>query len=106
VALVALAPNARQGNTVYSAVIRFAQRPVIAVRSGMAASLTITSSTKNNVLTVPNRAIETVGTRKFVTLQVAEDKTEKVPVETGLTNGQDTEIVGGLQEGARVVIGR
>jgi HlyD family secretion protein len=103
---VALAPNARQGNTVYSAVIRFSQRPSLSVRSGMAASLTITSSTKTNVLTVPNRALETVGTRKFVTVPLADGKTEKVQVETGLTNGADTEIVNGLQEGTQVVIGR
>jgi RND family efflux transporter MFP subunit len=106
VATVALAPNARQGTTVYSAVVRFVQRPNVAVRSGMAASLVITSSTKSNILTVPSRAVETVGTRRFVTVQLEDGRTEKVPVEVGLTNGADIEIVSGLSEGAKIVLGR
>jgi multidrug efflux pump subunit AcrA (membrane-fusion protein) len=103
---VAPAPSQRQGSTVYSALISFTRPPEAPVRTGMAASLTITSLTKNNVLLVPNRAIKTIGSRKYVSRITGDNRTEDVPVETGLTNGEQTEIASGISEGDRIAIPR
>jgi multidrug efflux pump subunit AcrA (membrane-fusion protein) len=72
----------------------------------MAASLSVTSLNKTDVIVVPTRAIETIGLRKFATLQKADGSGEKVEVETGVTNGNDTEIVSGLRVGDKILINR
>lgn len=103
---VAPSPSQRQGSTVYPAIIGFARPPEVPVRSGMAASLTITSLTKSNVLLVPNRALKTIGSRKYLSKLGDDNRAEDVPVETGLTNGEQTEIASGLNEGDRIAISR
>lgn len=103
-----VAPSAtqRQGSTVYSAIVNFSKAPVVNLRPGMAASLSIISLTKNNILLVPNRAIETIGSRKYLNRVTGENRTEKVVVETGLTNGDQTEIASGINEGDQIVAPR
>jgi macrolide-specific efflux system membrane fusion protein len=69
----------------------------------MAANVDITAQRKDNVLILPNRAFETVGTRQYVTV-LDNGKTTKVEVETGLSNTTDTEVVSGVNDGQVVVI--
>ncbi len=99
-----LAPSAtqRQGSSVYQAVVTFNSKPAVKMRPGMAANLTITSLSKNDVLVVPSNALETIGLKRYVNLLKTDGTTEKVPVETGLTNGRETEIVSGLKAGDRI----
>jgi HlyD family secretion protein len=83
--------------------------PVGAVTSakplpGMNASVTITVAQAQNVLTVPSQAIQTEGFRSVVEVQKDDGSTEKVAVQTGLTNGTNTEITQGLEEGQTIVI--
>lgn len=104
VASLAPSPTQRQGTTVYSAVITFTTSPTLPLRSGMAASLVITSTTKNDILLVPNRAVKTVGFRKYLSRPGQNSRSEDIPVETGLTNGEFTEIVKGINEGDQILI--
>jgi HlyD family secretion protein len=100
-----LAPGAtqKQGSTVYQATIDFTGAEGVVSREGMAASVDVTAQRKDDVLLVPNRAIETVGDRHYVTIQEG-DTTRKVEIETGLSNNADTEVISGLGEGQIVVI--
>ncbi len=104
--VASIAPNAtqRQGSTVYSSVISFTRPANVPIRPGMAANLTIVSQTKTNILIIPNRALETIGARKYVNRVVDENRTEKIPVEVGLTSGDQTEIISGLSENDRISI--
>ena len=99
-----LSPGAsqKQGSTVYGATISFTPVEGVVPRTGMAANVDITAQRKDNVLLLPNRAFETVGTRQYVTLKEG-DATRKVEVETGLSNTTDTEVVSGVKEGQIVV---
>ncbi len=106
VASVAPSPTQRQGSTVYPAIIAFTKAPPMSLRTGMAASLTIVSLTKSNILLVPNRSIETIGSRKYLNRIVGENRTEKVVVEVGLTNGDQTEIAAGINESDRITVPR
>jgi HlyD family secretion protein len=92
----------KQGSTVYRATISFKPGEDVVPREGMAANVDITAQRKDNVLLLPNRAFETVGTRQYVTL--ATEGNPKVEVETGLTNSTDTEVISGVDEGQVVVI--
>ena len=71
---------------------------------GMNASVTITVDQAQDVLTVPSQAIQTEGFRSVVEVQKDDGSTEKVVVQTGLTDGTNTEITEGLEEGQTIVI--
>jgi len=73
------------------------------IKVGMSANLDIITAQKNNVLLVPNTALLPQGNRRIVQVVGADGKTNSVPVETGLSDGAFTEILGGISEGARIV---
>lgn len=106
ISLVSPNPSQQSGSTVYPAIVSFTRPSDLYLRPGMAANLVITSLSRNNVLLVPNRALETIGLRKYVTLLQPDGSSEKVPVETGLANPDQTEIISGLNEGDKIRLPR
>ncbi len=96
------AASTQRGSTVYGAIVDFDTRG-LQVRPGMAANLKILTIDKKGVLLVPNRALKTVGTRKAVQV-ISPGPTRDVVVETGVTDGNNTEIVSGLNEGDQVLL--
>jgi len=99
-----LAPGAttHRGSTTYEAIIAF-DPGNLPVRPGMAANLTITTAKRENVLLIPNRAIQTLGRRKVV--KRLEGRTvRQIEVTTGLSNLEETEIISGLNEGDVLII--
>ena len=73
------------------------------IRPLMTSSVRIVVDRKDNVLTVPNRAVRRDAAGTFV--EVLEGAApERVSVEIGISNEQTTEIVSGLKEGQPVVV--
>ena len=72
---------------------------------GMNASVTMLLEIKEDVLIVPTRAIQSDNGREVVTV-ISQDQTTttNVPVRTGITNGDQTEIISGLEEGQVVLL--
>ena len=87
--------NSRTGST------RTRLKPAI----GMNASVTMLLEIKEDVLIVPAQAIQSDKGREVVTL-LGQDQmtTTSVPVSIGITNGDQTEIISGLEEGQVVLI--
>jgi RND family efflux transporter MFP subunit len=71
---------------------------------GMNASITITVDQAQNVLTVPESAIQTEGRNSVVEVLKDDGTTEKATVQTGLSDGSNIEITQGLEEGQTVII--
>ena len=71
---------------------------------GMNASVTIILDQAQNVLVVPESAIQTEGRDSVVEVQKDDGTTEKVVVQTGLSDGSNVEITDGLEEGQTVII--
>jgi multidrug efflux pump subunit AcrA (membrane-fusion protein) len=61
------------------------------------------TATKENVLLVPNTALLPKGAGHAVQVPAASGGTREVEVQTGLTDGTQTEIVSGLQAGDQVM---
>lgn len=97
-------------------VVITADNPDLKLKPRLTANAAIYTSTKNNVLTVPNKALrftpnkEIAGSRKIVDCQAS----HKVwtlenniftahPVQTGMTDGSRTEILNGINENTPVV---
>jgi HlyD family secretion protein len=74
------------------------------VKVGMTANLSITTAKKDGVLLVPNSALLPKGAGHAVQVLGADGTTTReVEVQTGLTDGSNTEITSGLKEGDQVV---
>jgi len=71
---------------------------------GMNASVTIILDSAQNVLVVPESAIQTEGRDSVVEVQKDDGTTEKVVVQTGLSDGSNIEITEGLEEGQTVIV--
>lgn len=95
------ASNVR-GALVYNARITF-EAAKLAVRPGMGATIKIATIEKKNVLLVPSRTVRSAGSQKIVTV-ILNGAPANVVVETGVTDGNNTEIVGGLEAGQQLVI--
>lgn len=96
------AASAQRGSTSYAAIVDFDPR-TLKVRVGMGTPLKIITLEKKGVLTVPNRALKNVGTRKAVRI-VAPGAPRDELVEIGVSDGANTEIISGVREGDQVTI--
>jgi multidrug efflux pump subunit AcrA (membrane-fusion protein) len=70
----------------------------------MNASVTIIVDQAQNVLMVPNSALQRDGRNEVVNVQNDDGSTSRQTVTTGLTNGTNTEITDGLTEGQTIII--
>jgi len=72
---------------------------------GMNASVTMLLEIKEEVLIVPTRAVQRDNGREVVTVMSQDQTTTtNVRVRTGITNGDQTEIISGLEEGEVVLL--
>jgi HlyD family secretion protein len=76
------------------------------VRLGMTADVDIVTSSVDDTILVPNRAIEAdrVAGRYFVTVLNPDGTTERIEVQIGLRDEDYTEVLDKLEEGAQVVV--
>lgn len=96
------AASTQRGSTVYGAVVDFDGRD-FKIRPGMGASMKIKTVEKKGVLLVPNRALKNVGTRKSVRV-LSPGGPRDVIVVAGATDGNETEVLSGVNEGDVVSI--
>jgi len=74
----------------------------VPVRPGMTANVNIEVARKENALLIPNRAVRFQGGQRVVSV-VRDDQIVEVPITVGLSNEEQTEVLGGLSEGDLVV---
>lgn len=77
--------------------------PNLHLRLGMLAQIDIRAAEPSPTITVPREALQTVGDRQVVYLADSAGRFVERPVETGARDGDQVEILGGLQDGDRVV---
>jgi len=75
----------------------------VPVRVGMSASLRVQVERRTGVLLVPSRAVQTVGASRVVDV-LREGRIQRVAVVVGLSDGVQTEVQQGLDEGEWVVV--
>jgi HlyD family secretion protein len=73
------------------------------LKEGMTSNATVAVSTASNALTVPNLAITRLGGQAYVNVYVNGQQVQTA-IETGVVGDTYTEVTGGLNEGAQVVI--
>lgn len=98
-------PNIQAGTGAvsYEVKVGFAVPVAAAIKPGMSAAVDITTGEGKNVLLLPSRAIKQDSSgRDYVMLANGQTMVNQ-PIVTGLSNGNQTEIVSGLGEGDKVV---
>jgi HlyD family secretion protein len=103
VSYIAPAAESSNGVVTYAVRVSFPDSDT-RVKVGMTANLTITTAKKDNVLLIPNSALLPKGAGHSVKVVSADGKTtSEVDVQTGLSDGTNTEITSGLKAGDKVV---
>jgi HlyD family secretion protein len=92
------------GIVAYNVKVALTSQPDFQVRVGMSASVDITIDEHKDVLLVPNKAIERDAQKNAYVKVLVKEKTERLPVVTGMTDGIDTEIMQGLEAGNMLVV--
>ncbi|WP_070000255.1 efflux RND transporter periplasmic adaptor subunit [Cellulosilyticum sp. I15G10I2] len=72
--------------------------------AGMAIDIRLTTEKTENAVTIPKKAVFEEDDQKYIYI-CTDDKAVKTPVETGLSDAYSVEIIQGIKEGDRVVIG-
>lgn len=73
------------------------------LKEGMTSNATVVVSTASNALTVPNLAVTRLGGQAYVNVY-ANGQQVQTAIETGVVGDTFTEVTGGLNQGAQVVI--
>ena len=104
--LVSVAPLAttQGGRTTYTGTVTFPRPQGLDLRPGMGADVSIATRTESNVLVVPDLAIETIGSKTYVTVIHADGSRERVEVRTGMRADGVVVIASGVDEGTRVAL--
>jgi HlyD family secretion protein len=90
----------QNGITVFNVAVAF-DPAALELRAGMSANVTVPLARKESVVKVPTMAVQRDAEGYFV-LVVVNGRTSRRAVETGISDGIETEIVQGLQEGEMV----
>jgi RND family efflux transporter MFP subunit len=99
-------PTEESGLILYKVKIGFDVPEGSWLRAGMSATADIIIDKRSNVLLVPNRAVEQDSFGNPVVKVMVNEQIEERPVVIGVSDGYQTEIVGGLSAGDVVVIER
>jgi RND family efflux transporter MFP subunit len=88
-----------QDRTAYGVTIVFDEDQDVPAIVHMGADVRIAGRSRDDVLLVPTNAILTIGGRTYVETAAEDGDVERIEVQTGITDGVNTEILSGLQEG-------
>lgn len=106
VASISLLSKETGGVVLYEVKIDFAAPEGSGLRVGMSATVDIVIDERSGVLLVPSRAITTDSEGNPMVKVMVNEQTEERRVVIGISDGFDTEIIDGLNEGEVVVVER
>jgi len=101
VTFISQAGTVQAGVVSYKTIITL-ENPGEQLRDGMSATAEIIIDRHENVLLIPNRAIQGSWDSPWVEV-LADEQVEQRPVELGLSDGIKTEVLSGLEEGESVI---
>jgi RND family efflux transporter MFP subunit len=90
------------GIVVYDTTITL-ENPVDELRDGMTATAEVIIERRDDVLFIPNRALHGTWENPWV-LVLVDEQVEEREITLGLTNGINTEVLSGLEQGEKVVL--
>jgi len=92
----------RAGIVSYATTIAL-ESPSAELRDGMTATAKVVIERRDDVLIIPNKAIK-VTSGKFMVKVLVDGQIEEREITVGLTDGTNTEVLSGLEEGEKVIL--
>jgi HlyD family secretion protein len=102
VAFISLVGTTQAGVVSYDTIITL-EKPVEELRDGMTATAEVIIERRNDVLFIPNKAIRGTWENPWVEVYI-DEQVEEREITLGLTDGINTEVLSGLEEGEKVVL--
>ena len=102
VVFVSLVGTVRAGVVSYASTITL-EGPVAGARDGMSATAEVIIERRDDVLVIPNRAVRGTLVNPKVVVLIDEQQEER-EITLGLSDGINTEVLSGLEEGEEVVL--
>ena len=103
VSTIPITTSSNSGLVEYEVTIGFDGVPPDQIKSGMSANAEIITAEKNDVLLVPNKSIKQNSQgQKFVDILINQ-KIQEQSIILGITDGTQTELIGGIKEGDIVI---
>ncbi|GAA0692001.1 efflux RND transporter periplasmic adaptor subunit [Clostridium cadaveris] len=99
-----LKPNTQANSTTYSAIVEL-NATDHKLLEGMTTTAQFIIKEVKDVVMLPNKSISLKDGKQFVKLKNEDGSTTEVNIKTGFSDGKNTEIVEGLNEGDTVVVG-
>jgi len=99
---IASAPTVKDGNVTYPVQIDLASAPAN-LKMGMTAQVSLSNSDAATLI-APRAAVQTVAGQTSVTKVDAGGQLENVPVQLGRSAGGNVELLGGIQEGDKILM--
>ena len=97
-------PTVQAGLVIYDVTISFDVPEDSEVKVGMSATADIIVTERNDILLLPARAIQQDSSGNTVVKVMVNEQVQEKPVTIGISDGLETEIVSGLDEGETVLI--
>ena len=103
--LVRISPKAHedQGSTVFDVEIKITHSGNSLLRAGYSANADLIIKKAEDILMIPERLIKFSNDSAFVEIKDSTGEISQVPIETGLSDGINIEVVSGLSEGDQIV---
>ncbi len=100
-----ISPKARKNDntTVFDVEVTLTSVSSSLLRAGYSANAEVVVAQKDDVLVIPERLVTFVGDSCFVDIMDSTDVPEQHPIEVGLSDGINIEVISGLDEGQEIV---
>ena len=102
ISVIPVVKTQNSGVVVYEVKVGFTGNPPAEVKSGMSAVVDIISQEKKNIVLLPNKSIKRNNQGQTIVNVLINQKFEERPVVLGITDGSQTEVISGLNEGEMV----
>ena len=103
IGLTPIVKTLSSGVVVYEVKVRFNGKPPVEAKAGMSTNVDIVTGEKKDALLVPNKSLKRNGQGQTIVNIVVNQKVVERTVVTGLTDGNQTEVLSGLQPGDTIV---
>ena len=103
VTLISLKAKKEDNTTVFPVEIRIDETGDAVLRAGFSANAHIIISSRDSVLSIPERVVTFRNDSAFVRIPVGETGSEERYIKTGLSNAIQIEVLEGLKEGEEVL---
>jgi HlyD family secretion protein len=103
VSLISLKARKEQNTTLFPVEVVINETGGAVLRAGFSANANVIIARKDSVLSIPERVVTFRNDSAFVQIEMGEEQTKEVYIQTGLSDAIYIEVISGLEEGQKIL---